>query len=86
MGVVLLREELPDRTEASLAGWGSGCLILIELQPAKTAMDTSMPKTRSVRRRGVRCIWGPCMCDQGRGPAQAELALMEEVKMPELDC
>ena len=26
------------------------------------------------------------MCDQGIGPAQAELALMDEVKMPEFDC
>jgi hypothetical protein len=28
--------------------------------------------------------WG--MCDQGSVPVQAELELMEEVKMPELDC
>jgi hypothetical protein len=43
--VVLLREELPDMTEASLAGWGSGCLILIALQPARKAKLASMPNT-----------------------------------------
>jgi hypothetical protein len=45
MGVVLLREELPDKTDASLAGCGSGCLILIELQPAMKAKAASMPNT-----------------------------------------
>ena len=83
----MLREELPEMTEASLAGWGSACLILMALQPAMRARAADMPKTWSVRRRGVRCMWGPwSMGDQGSGPAQAELALMDEVKMPELDC
>jgi len=89
IGVVLLREELPVMTEASLAGCGSDSegLIPIMLQPAMVTIAASKLRTSSVRQKGVRYMcepWG--MCNQGSEPAQAVLALIEEVKTPELDC
>ena len=84
----MFREELPDMTEASLAmGAWIWRLTWSVLQPAKVAMAAVRPNTRSVRRIDVRCMFKPWgMCDQGSVPVQAELELMEEVKMPELDC